>query len=704
MTKRFWPLVAAALIPAIAFAAANPSLFDSVVVNNALTVGGAVKFSTFTSGTAIFDASGNMSSLAPGASGNLLTSNGSIWTSASPPASGVLSLGAFGSSPNGNAGTIAGTVLTLQPADGSNPGGVSTGAQTFAGVKTFTNPIVGTQASSDNSTTAASTAFVQTALAQLNPAAAVVAASTANIPGTYTNAVGGVCIGDTFRVTSTSAFAPDGVTLTVGQRFLMKDQTSSFQDGVWTLTTAANIGVLGALLTRALDFDSSADINAGQIIPVAGGTVNAGSSWYQTGVVTTCSSDAQTWTQFQKASSAYASSTLTNTHLYVGNSSNVATDVAASGDLTLANTGAFTIANLAVTNAKIANSTIDLTAKVTGVLPYANGGTNAATSWTSGSVIFASSSTYAQDNTNLFWDNNKKYLGIDQTAPASRLHIKADADQQSGGIKLEATGNTNSWATWVSNGNLYRIYSYSLNASPFSIDSQEHFIMGAAPTGDTGTLGLRHPGSTIEPAGDTTLVIQQGTGQTGSAVEIYNTTPTLETKIDFAGALTLGAIGTTSGKAVFNGSTSGSVSLVSSANAGNFTFTLPPNAGSSGQVLKTDGTGITSWTASGGGGAATAVLTKTGNYTVLTGDFDTTGFRLLLEANCSSLCTITLPAASNTGYQITVKNIGTAEADVIRAGSDTIDGDTLLQLMPGGTPQEAHGLMANGGTRWDVLY
>lgn len=33
------------------------------------------------------------------------------------------------------------------------------------------------------------------------------------------------------------------------------------------------------------------------------------------------------------------------------------------------------IENLAVTNAKIANSTIDLTAKVTGVLPVANGGT-----------------------------------------------------------------------------------------------------------------------------------------------------------------------------------------------------------------------------------------------------------------------------------------------------------------------------------------
>jgi hypothetical protein len=50
---------------------------------------------------------------------------------------GVDTMGAFGSTPNANGGSIAGTTLTLQPADATNPGGVTTGAQTFAGVKTF---------------------------------------------------------------------------------------------------------------------------------------------------------------------------------------------------------------------------------------------------------------------------------------------------------------------------------------------------------------------------------------------------------------------------------------------------------------------------------------------------------------------------------------------------------------------------------------
>lgn len=47
-------------------------------------------------------------------------------------------------------------------------------------------------------------------------------------------------------------------------------------------------------------------------------------------------------------------STLVNAHIFVGNGSNVATDVAVSGDVTLANTGAVTIANNAITTAKIA--------------------------------------------------------------------------------------------------------------------------------------------------------------------------------------------------------------------------------------------------------------------------------------------------------------------------------------------------------------
>jgi hypothetical protein len=53
------------------------------------------------------------------------------------------------------------------------------------------------------------------------------------------------------------------------------------------------------------------------------------------------------------ATSAPGTIGLTNTHVLVGNAANLATDVAMSGDATMANTGALTIANGAITDAKV---------------------------------------------------------------------------------------------------------------------------------------------------------------------------------------------------------------------------------------------------------------------------------------------------------------------------------------------------------------
>ncbi len=50
---------------------------------------------------------------------------------------GDVTIAAFGSTPNANGLSLSAQVLNMQPADGSNPGGVSTAAQTFAGSKTF---------------------------------------------------------------------------------------------------------------------------------------------------------------------------------------------------------------------------------------------------------------------------------------------------------------------------------------------------------------------------------------------------------------------------------------------------------------------------------------------------------------------------------------------------------------------------------------
>lgn len=60
---------------------------------------------------------------------------------------------------------------------------------------------------------------------------------------------------------------------------------------------------------------------------------------------------------------------LTQNHILVGNATNVATDVAMSGDATIVASGALTIANDAITTAKILNANVTLAKLATGVAP-----------------------------------------------------------------------------------------------------------------------------------------------------------------------------------------------------------------------------------------------------------------------------------------------------------------------------------------------
>jgi hypothetical protein len=73
-------------------------------------------------------------------SGTIAASNFS--GSSSGTNSGDVTLSTYGSTPNSNGASLSGQILTLQPADGSNSGGVSTTTQTFSGAKTFSNDAI----------------------------------------------------------------------------------------------------------------------------------------------------------------------------------------------------------------------------------------------------------------------------------------------------------------------------------------------------------------------------------------------------------------------------------------------------------------------------------------------------------------------------------------------------------------------------------
>lgn len=79
--------------------------------------------------------------VAPGTSGNVLTSNGTTWTSAAASGGGVSTVGTFSASAQTNGATIATSTITFGPASATVPGMVSIGTQTWAGAKTFTSTL-----------------------------------------------------------------------------------------------------------------------------------------------------------------------------------------------------------------------------------------------------------------------------------------------------------------------------------------------------------------------------------------------------------------------------------------------------------------------------------------------------------------------------------------------------------------------------------
>ena len=125
---------------------------------------------------------------------------------------------------------------------------------------------------------------------------AVYAASTTNLTAIYNNGVAGV--GATLTNSGgLSAFSIDGVSPPVSSRILVKDQTTTFQNGIYILTTVGT-GAIAWVLTRATDYDTPAKIQPGDLASVNNGTVNASTAWIQTATVTTIGVDPILWSKF----------------------------------------------------------------------------------------------------------------------------------------------------------------------------------------------------------------------------------------------------------------------------------------------------------------------------------------------------------------------------------------------------------------------
>jgi len=122
----------------------------------------------------------------------------------------------------------------------------------------------------DNSLT--NKAYVDQVAQGLDVKGSVRAATTADLSATYSNGSSG--IGATLTAGSNGAIVVDGVSLSVNDRILVKDQSTGAQNGIYTVTTQGD-GSTAFVLTRATDVDEPDEFSGGAFVFVEEGTSNA---------------------------------------------------------------------------------------------------------------------------------------------------------------------------------------------------------------------------------------------------------------------------------------------------------------------------------------------------------------------------------------------------------------------------------------------
>jgi hypothetical protein len=208
-------------------------------------------------------------------------------------------------------GTVALTGNVLALSGGTMSGAIAMGTSKITGLGTPTDPADAT-----------TKAYVDSVAEGLHIHESARAATTANV-----NLANALENGDTL----------DGVTLATNDRVLVKNQTTTSENGIYVVQASGQP-------TRATDFDTASEVDSGDFIFVYAGTVNAGTGWVQTNRPATIGTDPIVFTQFSGAGTYIGGAGLT----LDGNTFNVGagTGIQVNAD-TIENTGVLSITGTA---------------------------------------------------------------------------------------------------------------------------------------------------------------------------------------------------------------------------------------------------------------------------------------------------------------------------------------------------------------------
>ena len=197
----------------------------------------------------------------------------------------------------------------------------TTGDTVFGGTVTLSvNPVLALEA--------ATKSYVDGVAVGLEFKESVICASTLAYTVTYVNGADGV--GATLtNADAQAAFEADGISPTVGQRVLIKDQADAAQNGIYTVTLEGD-GASNWVLTRAIDHDEPSEMDAGCFVVIDTGTTLALTSWAQTTKVVTVGTTSVSFSQFTYGTN-FPEITVDNIHIDGNTISSLDTD----GDINL---------------------------------------------------------------------------------------------------------------------------------------------------------------------------------------------------------------------------------------------------------------------------------------------------------------------------------------------------------------------------------